>query len=333
MDRRRFLLTSLAGTLVAPLAAEAQRAARQRVVGFVSSGYKSHWATGGPLAHLRSAFEDALRDTGYAVGQDVGIDYRFAEGDQAKLSVLTADLITRSADVLVVGGPAALRVARAATTRIPIVATDLETDPVAAGFAQSLARPGGNVTGAFLDQAELSGKWLELVREGVPGLSRIAAIHDATTPTDQSRALQLSANVLRVTVEMIEVRQLPDFEGAFAAAARNGAQAVVLLSSPLISRHGRALADLATAKKLPTISLFKENATAGCLMSYGPSLVETWRIAGHIAGRVLRGSRPFEIPIERPTRFEFVLNLKSAKALGLTIPPSLVLRADQVIDP
>ena len=132
---------------------------------------------------------------------------------------------------------------------------------------------------------------------------------------------------------MIEVRRLPDFEGAFAAATRNGAQAVVLLSSPLISRHGRALADLATAKKLPTISLFKENPTEGCLMSYGPSLVEIWRIAGRIAGRILRGSRPSEIPIERPTRFELVINLKTAKALGLTIPPSLLARADQVIDP
>ena len=330
MDRRAFLgALAVVGVV---RAAEAQRAERPRSVGLIATGYRSQWATGGPQAHLRPAFEDGLRDAGYVAGQDVGIDYRFAEGDPAKLSNLAADLIARSVEVLVPNGPAALRVAQAATTRIPIVATDFETDPVAAGFAQSLARPGGNVTGAFLDQAELSGKWLELVRESVPGLARVTAIHDAAAPADQSRALQVSATVLKVQVQTIEVRQLQDFQGAFTAAARNGAQAVVLLSSPLISRHGRALGDLAIAKRLPTISLFKENATEGCLMAYGPTLAEAYRIAGRLAGRVLKGSRPAEIPIERPTRFEFVVNLKTAKALGLAVPPSLLARADQVIE-
>jgi putative ABC transport system substrate-binding protein len=188
------------------------------------------------------------------------------------------------------------------------------------------------VTGAFLDQAELSGKWLELVREAIPRLVRITAIHDASTPVDQSRALQISAKVFRVQVQPVEVSRVQDFEGAFAAAARNGAQAVVLLSSPLISRHGRAIANLATPKRLATISLFRENATEGCLMAYGPGQVEAFRIAGHIVGRVLKGSRPAEIPIERPTRFELIINLKTAKALGLTIPPALLARADQVIE-
>src|SRR5262249_29529824 len=212
-------------------------------------------AEGGWWARGRCTCGDGLKVAGSAVGRDVAIDFRFAEGDPANLSVLTADLMTRSADVLVVAGPAALRVAQGATTRIPIVANDFESDPVAAGVAQSLARPGGNVTGAFFDQAGIRGKWVELGRGGGPGLAPITAIRDAATPADQWRALQLSASVLRIQVQMIEVRGLPDFEGAFAAAARNGAQAIVLLSSPLISRHGRALADLATAKKLPTISL------------------------------------------------------------------------------
>jgi len=160
MDRRLFLVISVAGLIAIPFDSEAQRTARHRVVGFVSSGLSSHWAKGGSLAHLRSAFEDAFRDTGYAVGQDVEIYYRFAEGDSAKLSLLTADLITRSTDVLVVAGPAALRVAQAATTRIPIVATDFEDDPVEAGFAQSLARPGGNVTGAFLERRAAAAPWV-----------------------------------------------------------------------------------------------------------------------------------------------------------------------------
>jgi ABC-type uncharacterized transport system substrate-binding protein len=332
LDRRRFLLTSLANALSMPFGAEAQRAERPRLVGVIASGYKSYWAIGGPLAHLRPAFEDGLRDAGYVAGQDVVIDYRFAEGDPAKLPDVTAALIARGVEILVPHGPAAVRIARAATARIPIVATDYESDPVAAGFAESLSRPGGNVTGAFLDQAELSGKWLELVREVVRGLSRVVAIHDAATPTDQVHALEKTARVLKVQIQTVEVRQLQDFEGAFTSAARNGAQAIVLLSSPLISRSGRALADLATTKRLPTISLFKENATEGCLMAYGPGQVEGQRIAGHIVGRVLRGSRPAEIPIERPTRFELVINLKTAKALGLTIPPSLLARADQVIE-
>jgi len=334
MDRRRFLLTSLAGTLAIPLNAEALQAERPRppVVGSIASGYRSHWASGGRMAHVRSAFEDGLRDAGYVAGQNVVIDYRFAEGDPAKLPDVTAALIARNVEVLVAHGPAALRVARAATTRIPIVATDFETDPVAAGFAQSLARPGGNVTGAFLDQADLSGKWLELVREVVPRLVRITAIHDASTPADQSRALQMSAKVFRVQVQTVEVSSVQDFAGAFAAAARNGAQAVVLLSSPLISRHGREIADRATPKRLPTMSMFKENADEGCLMAYGPAQVESFRIVGRIVGRVLKGSSPAEIPIERPTRFELIINLKTAKALGLTIPQTLLLRADQVIE-
>jgi putative tryptophan/tyrosine transport system substrate-binding protein len=329
MDRRRSLLTSLAGTLAIPFGAEALQAERPRppVVGSIASGYRSHWASGGRMAHVRPVFEDGLRDAGYVAGQNVVIDYRFAEGDPAKLPDVTAALIARNVEVL-----AALRVARAATTRIPIVATDYETDPVAAGLAQSLARPGGNVTGAFLDQAELSGKWLELVREVIPRLARITAIHDTSTPADQSRALQMSAKVFRVQVQTVEVSRLQDFEGAFAAAARNGAQAVVLLSSPLINRHGREIADLATPKRLPTMSLFRENAIEGCLMAYGPAIVEAFRIAGHLVGRVLKGSRPAEIPIERPTRFELIINLKTAKALGLTIPQTLLLRADQVIE-
>jgi len=334
MDRRRFLLTSLTGALALPRGAEALQVERPRppVVGSIASGYRSHWASGGQMAHVRSAFEDGLRDEGYVAGQDVVIDYRFAEGDPAQLPDVTAALIARRVEVLVAHGPAALRAARTATTRIPIVATDFETDPVAAGFAQSLARPGGNVTGAFLDQADLSGKWLELVREVIPRLARITAIHDASTPADQSRALQMSAKVFRVQIQTVEVSRVQDFEGAFAAAVRNGAQAVVLLSSPLISRHGRDIADRATPKRLPTISMFKENAAEGCLMAYGPAQVESFRIAGHLVGRVLKGSRPAEIPIERPTRFELVINLKTAKALGLTIPQSVLVRADQVIE-
>jgi putative ABC transport system substrate-binding protein len=218
------------------------------------------------------------------------------------------------------------------TATVPIVAIDLETDPVAAGYVTSLARPGGNVTGVFLDQAELSGKWLDLIREAVPGLSRVAVLRDAATPLHQLHAIQAAAKKLAVNPQTLEIRRVQEIEGAFARAASSRAQAVVMLSSPLVSRHGAELAAAATARRLPTISMFRENVAAGCLMGYGPSLADAWRRLGSFAGRVLKGAKAAEMPVERPDRFEFVVNLKTAKTLGLTLPPSLLLRADQTIE-
>jgi len=331
VDRRAFV-TGVAVSFIAPLAAEAQQAERLRRVGVVSTGLAAQWARGGLNAPLRAELQDGLRDSGFIEGQNLTIHYRFAEGDVSKLSDLTTGLLQEGVEVLVVAGPAALAAAHHATTSIPIVANDYETDPVSTGLVRSLAHPGGNVTGVFLDQAELAGKWLELMRDVVPSLARVTVLHDAATPTDQLRAAHASARALRIEVNTVDIRELRDLAGAFAAAVRSRAQAVVILSSPLMSRHGRQLADLANARRLPTISLFRENVVEGCLMGYGPSLRDAYRRNGQLAGRILRGARPAEIPIERPTRFEFVVNLKTAKALGLTIPPSLLGRADQVIE-
>ena len=234
---------------------------------------------------------------------------------------------------VVAGGPSAIKAAKNVRGAVPIVAVDFESDPVAAGFATSFARPGRNITGVFLDQAALSGKWLELLKEAVPRLGRVAVLWDAATPPDQLNAIKVAANVLAVKVDTLKVRRLSDFEDAFGAAARMRAQGVVILSSPLMSRRGAELAAPAIAKRLATISLFQENATGGCLMSYGPSLADAYRRLGSLTGRILKGAKPGDLPLEQPTKFELVINLKTAKALGLTIPQSVLQRADQVIHP
>jgi putative tryptophan/tyrosine transport system substrate-binding protein len=218
------------------------------------------------------------------------------------------------------------------------VAIDFESDPVAEGFVASLARPGRNITGTFLDQADLSGKWRELLKEISPKLTRVALFWDSSAPSYQLDAIRASGRSMAMEMQTLRVGAAaparpgggPDFEGPFAAAAKGHAQAIVLRSSPLVSMSGPRLANLAVTKGLPTISMFRENAAAGCLVAYGPSLLDGWRRLGWFAGRILKGTKPADLPIDRPRRFELILNLKTAKALGLTIPPSLLLRADEV---
>jgi putative tryptophan/tyrosine transport system substrate-binding protein len=318
--------------LVPALITEAQQAANDARVGVLYPGSADYWAPGGPMAHIPQALREGLAKLGYVDGQNLAIEFRAAEGEVDRLRDLAVELIERRVKVLLVTGPTALKAARTVTATVPIVAIDLETDPVAAGYVTSLARPGGNVTGVFLDQAELSGKWLDLIREAVPGLSRVAVLRDAATPLHQLHAIQAAAKKLAVNPQTLEIRRVQEIEGAFARAASSRAQAVVMLSSPLVSRHGAELAAAATARRLPTISMFRENVAAGCLMGYGPSLADAWRRLGSFAGRVLKGAKAAEMPVERPDRFEFVVNLKTAKTLGLTLPPSLLLRADQTIE-
>ena len=283
------------------------------------------------MAHVLQALRDGLAEFGYVEKQNVAIEYRWAEERTERLAALVAELVERRVDVIVIPGPSAIDAAKSVTGTVPIVAIDFESDPVAARYAASFAKPGGNITGVFLDHAELSGKWLDLLKEAVPKLGRVAVVWDTSTPTYQLNAIKVAAKVLALKIDTLEVRRLNDFEGAFGAAAKMRAQGVVILSSPLLSRHGPELAAAAIAKRLPTISLFREHATGGCLMSYGPSLADGYRRLGSLAGRILKGAKPADLPIEQPTKFELVINLKTAKALGLTIPPSLLGRADEVI--
>jgi len=314
------------------VAARAESAKLARI-GYLSGGTSAGVAPGGTAEHIVKAWRETLGELGYAEGRNLAIESRFAEGDVERLPALADELIRQRIDVIVAIGPAPLKAARAATSTLPIVAIDLETDPVAAGFLSSLARPGGNITGLFLDQPELAGKWLELLRDAVPNVSRAGAVWDSTTPRHQLEAIENAARSLGVRLQRLSIRDPADLEPAFAAAARGRVQGIVILSSPMMTRYGRRFAELAIERRLPTISLFRELAVAGCLIAYGPSQVEMFRRLGVVTGRLLKGARPADVPVERPARFDLVVNLTTAKALGLKLPQSLLLRADEVINP
>jgi putative ABC transport system substrate-binding protein len=332
MHRRSFVAATLA-FLAAPAVVEAQPAAKVGRLGYLTSNEPAAVVAGRSTSqpHLNRAFLEGLEEIGYVEGQNLTVERRFAGGKIERLSDLAADLVRLPVDAIVVLGPAALAATKRATPIIPIVAIDFESDPVEDGFVASFARPGRNITGLFLDQADLSGKWLELLKEVLPGLAQVAALWDSATPPHQLKATEMGARALAMKLQRLEIRGVSDFESAFAAAANKGAQAVVILSSPVMSRHGARLADLATARRLPTISLFRENATAGCLMAYGPNQADLFHRLGALAGKILKGARPGDIPVERPTRFDLVINIRTAKLLGLTIPQSLLLRADEII--
>ena len=333
MKRRGFLGFATGCLLAAPLLAEAQQTpGKPSRLGYLSSGLSSQFAGNTVIAQLLGHLREGLGELGYVEGRNVAIEYRVAEGQVERLPEVAAELARRQVEGIVVIGPAALKAARGATSSIPIVAIDYETDPVAGGFVASLGRPGGNVTGIFLDQSEISGKWLELLKDGIPGISRVAALWDPATPPYQAQSIEAASKTLRIQLQTIKIRATADFETAFTTAARGQAQAIVILSSPLVTRFPKDFADLAVRTRLPTISLFLELAKAGCLFAYGPVQSELFRRLGRFAGRILNGTRPQDLPVERPTKFELAVNLTTAKALGLTIPPSLLARADQVLE-
>jgi len=325
MDRRRFLGT-LAGSLLAgPLSAKAQQGRNRSVVGVLNSGF-----TGQSTAI--AAFRSGLLDFGLIEGQAITLEIRSAGGKPEALPVLAEELVQRKVDFILALGPAALRAARDATGTIPILAFDLETDPVAGGFAASLARPGANVTGLFLDHPGLTGKWLELIREVDPKVHRVALLWDATTGPWQLAAAKAAAQVLGLDLQVLEVRGFDDFDGALGAGVRGGRRDLIQLSSPLIDRHSKRTAAFTIKNRLVAISMFRVFAESGGLMSYGPKRPEYDRRLAVYIDKMLRGAKPADLPIEQPSIFELVINLKTAKTLGLTIPPSLVARADQVIE-
>jgi len=226
----------------------------------------------------------------------------------------------------------AIRAATTATKTIPVVGIDLESDPVASGWARSLSRPGGNFTGLFLDLPELGGKLIQLLKEVEPGLSRVGAVWDSNVGNVQFRATEAAARVATVALQSLPIQRVEDFKDAFGRASRKRLNGIIVLSSPLIFRQLSQIATLALTSRLPTISLFTLFSRSGGLMAYGPDFPEMFRRAVTYIDRILKGTKVSELPIERPSRFELVINLKTAKALGLTIPPSLLQRADQVIE-
>jgi ABC-type uncharacterized transport system substrate-binding protein len=326
MTRRAFLCGLTLGMLSAPLTAEAQPAKISRI-GILTTGDPRS----SPPANWKG-FLQGLRESGYVEGQNIAFEHRYAQGTPELFPDLATDLVRLKVDVLFARGPWAVTAAKAATGTIPIVGIDLESDPIADGFVKSLARPGGNITGMFLDLAELSGKQLQILKEIVPKLSPVAVLGDTSVNASQLRELKVVARSLAVQIEELEMKSSKDLDGAFKVADKGHARALIVLSNPLTLASRTQIGDIAVKRRLPTMYLYRAHVEAGGLISYGPDLPDMFRRCGVYVGRILGGAKPGELPVERPTKFELVINLRTAKALGLTIPPSVLGRADQIIE-
>jgi putative tryptophan/tyrosine transport system substrate-binding protein len=329
MERRRFMEVIAGGLLAAPLTAEAQQAAKVARIGLLTTNLST-----GP--HLRDAFRQGLRDLGYVEGRNVVIEYRDAEGKFERLPALAAELVALKVDVIFVGGGTrAALAAMQATKTIPIVFAGVP-DPVAIGLVTSLARPGGNVTGLSSFATELVGKCLEQLTQAVPGVSRVAVLwQPGAAPERADKDYLTSADVagraLGVRLQVVEARGPADFDRAFSDMTRARAGALTVLGSAMFSIERRRLVDLAAKHRLPAVYPWREFVDAGALMSYGANIADMHRRAATYVDKILKGAKPADLPVEQPTKFELVINLKTAKALGLTIPPSLLGRADEVI--
>jgi putative tryptophan/tyrosine transport system substrate-binding protein len=320
------------GILVAPFRTDAQPAGKVYRIGRLSAGSPSLESKA-----REEAFRQGLRELGYVEGQNLVTEYRYAEGSAERLPDLAAELVRLQVDVIVAGGTAAIHAAQGATRTIPIVMT-ASFDPVQEGFVASLARPGGNITGLSFLSAELPGKRLELLKETVPQSTRIAVMWNPVGPGYASRQvllhnLAVAARALGLHLHVVEVRRADELDTAFAALPPAGADALLVLDDSLVlsSRLGGRLADLAATSRLPAMYEWREWVVAGGLMAYGPSLQDIYRRATTYVDKILKGATPADLPVEQPRKFELVLNLKTAQALGITIPPHLLVLADEVI--
>jgi putative ABC transport system substrate-binding protein len=328
MDRRAFIGTMAGGLIAAPLAAEAQPARKVPRIGFLVAASASDSA----YARLIEAFRQGLRDLGYVEGRNIVIEYRYADGKSERLPALAAELARLKVAVIVSHGTPGPLAAKQATSAIPIVMTSAG-DPVASGLVSSLARPGGNVTGLSLMVPELGGKRLQLLKEILPGLSRVAVLWNAASPYASLvvRETEATATTLGVQLQSLVVRGPDDFEGALAAAVTGRAGGLTVVEDPLTITKRKQIVDFAAKNRLPAIYGVKEFVDAGGLMSYGVHLADLYRRAAAYLDKILKGVKPADLPVQQPTKFEFAINLKTAKALGLTIPQSVLQRADEVI--
>ena len=326
MDRRAFVCSITLGLLAAPLAAGAQQQGKVWRIGFVEAGSAS------VNRHFLDAFRQGLRELDYLEGQDIVIEERWAEGRNELFPGLLAELMRLNVDVIVVSSNAGALAAKDATRTIPIIFVAIG-DPVGLGLALSLGRPGGNLTGLSTLSEEYSAKWVELLKEVVPKTSRLALLWNPKTMlTARAKEVQDRAKAQRVKLESFEVRAPDEFDGAFVAMAKGRVDGLIVLADPLTVRYRTRIVELAAKNRLPTIYQFAEFVRVGGLIAYGTSVPDVFRRAAIYVDKVFRGARPADLPIEQPTKFELVINLKTAKALGLTIPPSLLQRADQVIE-
>ncbi|HEX4840852.1 MAG TPA: ABC transporter substrate-binding protein [bacterium] len=327
MPRRAFLATVAGGLLAAPLAVEAQPSERVARIVMLRS---EHRLLDDRIRQNVADVRAGLQDEGYVDGHDYRIDY-YAPTSEADIVRLARMAVRDKADVIHAIAHPAIQAAQKATKTIPIVAHDYETDPIAAGFVATLARPGGNITGMFLDLPEISGKLLELFKTTLPGLRRLGVLWDPLTGKAHLIAVERAAKALGIEINILEARA-GHIQQTVRSAADRKMSALLLLGSPEVSSEFPKTAEATTAARLPTIAIFPAFARLGGLMAYGPDAPDQYRQEGRMIAKILRGTKPADLPIERPTRFYFLINLKTAKALGLTIPPSLLARADQVIE-
>jgi len=327
MDRRTFLAGTGAVLLASPRASEAQQAGKVPRIGYLRSTSPSD------RPPLLDAFRQGLRELGWVEGRNIVIDYRYAEGRFDRLPDLAAELVRLKVDIIVASPTPAAAAAKNATQTIPIVMIAV-TDPVGLGLIASLARPGGNVTGlSYSVGPEIIGKQLELLKETVPKVRRVAILSNPANPSQplSIRELKVAARSLGVQLQLLEAQGPNEFDGAFAAMATERVGALLVMSDSMLNSHRTRLADLAARSRLPAAYGLRENVEAGGLVSYGPSVRDLFRRSATYVDKILKGAKPADLPVERPTKFDLVINLKTVKALGLTIPQSLLGRADEVI--
>ena len=326
--KRREFITLIGGAASWPLAARAQQ--RRYRIGHLAIAAPTD--TPPPPPANWNAFVQGLREAGYLEGQNIEFEHRSAHDQPELFPKLASELAGLQVDVIFARGTWALAAAKNATRMIPITGIDLEIDPVDAGLVASIARPGGNITGMFLDLSELSGKHLQLLKEIIPRTSRVAVLGDPDINAPQLRELARVARSLPLETHAVELKSATNLDRAFDAAKNWRADALIVLSNPLTLAYRTRIGELAVKTGLPTIYLYRAHADAGGLISYGPDLPDMFRRCGGYVARILSGSRPADLPIERPARFEMVVNLKAAKALGITIPETILVRADEVIE-
>jgi ABC-type uncharacterized transport system substrate-binding protein len=326
MDRRTFVSTAAGALLVKAFPANAQPAKKVPRIGVLVPGAPA------TASHLTAAFTQGMREHGYVDGQNVVVERRFGDNRAERISEIAAELVRLKVDVIVTSSDLGIAAVKQQTQTIPIVMAN-SSDPVGTGFVASLARPGGNVTGLTGISSELSAKRLELLKEVVPGLSRVAIVWnpDLRGAVFEYKETASAARALRLQLQAVEVNRADDFDRAFSALTTGRAEALIVVPSPLAFANRGQITSLAQKHRLPTLYGQREYVDAGGLIAYGSNLADAWRRAATFVDKILKGAKPGELPIEQPTKFELVINLKTAKALGLTIPQSLLLRADEVI--
>ena len=308
------------------VSAAAQHPPKIARIGFLSTTSPSN------VPARLEAFRRGLSELGYVEGKNFVLEYRYAEGKLDRLPALVEELVHRKVDVIVASGPSPARAAKNAMVTIPIVMT-WDYDPVGNGYVASLARPGGNITGLSIQAPEISGKQLEILKEIVPKLSHVAVLGTSTVPgnAEALKATELAAEALKLQLQYLEVRDRKDIETVFQTASKGRAEAVLALASRVLLTERTQVAELAVKSRVPAIYGESEHIQAGGLMTYGVSIADLFRRSATYVDKILKGIKPAELPVEQPTKFEFIINLKAAKQIGLTIPPNVLARADKVI--